>query len=416
MARAELPLGIPLSTDIEYRPDRARPYRARVRWVEGDPSRRLSRSESFLTLTEAEAWIARMEKSASRGVTPETATLSLAEYGDAVWDLAMRGLEAKTLVPYRAGWRLRVVPVLGHLTPQIITAGASDRMVLRWIAEEVGRSTVKNSLAALVRVMQQAVRDGLIDTNPARVVGWQQLYRQAEDEADDPRSLALKDWSSLQDLASALVDRSHGKYEGWGDVVEFAGCTAARIGEVSGVRLKDIDLDAWIWEVCRQTTPSPGGLVDKGTKGKRRRKVPIVPQIRPLILRRVDETDGDPMARLFTGPRGGRITTAILRDATHWDEVVVSLGYDYLRRHDLRHTGLTWMADAGIPMHLLRVIAGHGAITTTQRYLHSSPKTIQNAGVTLADYLAGNASFWPDTAPAAPAAEERSRGHLRLVQ
>ena len=68
----------------------------------------------------------------------------------------------------------------------------------------------------------------------------------------------------------------------------------------------------------------------------------------------------DPMARLFTGPRGDRITTVVLRDATHWDEVVTKLGYEHLRRHDLRHTGLTWMADAGVPVHVLRKIAGHG--------------------------------------------------------
>ena len=28
------------------------------------------------------------------------------------------------------------------------------------------------------------------------------------------------------------------------------------------------------------------------------------------------------------------------------------------------------MADAGVPVHVLRMIAGHGSITTTQRYLH----------------------------------------------
>jgi integrase len=55
---------------------------------------------------------------------------------------------------------------------------------------------------------------------------------------------------------------------------------------------------------------------------------------------------------------------------THWDEVVTALGYEHLRRHDLRHTGLTWMADAGVPVHVLRKIAGHGSLTTTQRYLH----------------------------------------------
>jgi hypothetical protein len=38
----------------------------------------------------------------------------------------------------------------------------------------------------------------------------------------------------------------------------------------------------------------------------------------------------------------------MLRDASDWDEVVARLGYEHLRRHSLRHTGLTWMADAGV--------------------------------------------------------------------
>ncbi|WP_245172984.1 tyrosine-type recombinase/integrase [Streptomyces achromogenes] len=37
-------------------------------------------------------------------------------------------------------------------------------------------------------------------------------------------------------------------------------------------------------------------------------------------------------------------------------------------RHDLRHTGLTRFADAGVPVHVLRRIAGHGPLTTTRRY------------------------------------------------
>ena len=42
----------------------------------------------------------------------------------------------------------------------------------------------------LVRVMEQAVRDGIIDRNPAKVTGWQREYQRAEDELDNPRSLA----------------------------------------------------------------------------------------------------------------------------------------------------------------------------------------------------------------------------------
>ncbi|MFI1577578.1 tyrosine-type recombinase/integrase [Embleya sp. NPDC020630] len=130
------------------------------------------------------------------------------------------------------------------------------------------------------------------------------------------------------------------------------------------MRIKDIDTTTWMWDLCRQTT-SPGGLVDKGTKGKRRRWVPIIPQVRPLVLHRIALAgpDPDPMTRLFTGPRGGRITTAILRDATHWGEVVAAPGYEFLVRHGLRHTGLTWMADAGVPVHVLRKVAGHGSLS-----------------------------------------------------
>ncbi|TVT48107.1 site-specific integrase [Amycolatopsis rhizosphaerae] len=385
--KLNLPLGVSLSADVEHRPDRKKPYRARVRWIDPVTRKRPSKSESFDTEDEANTWIDKLKKLAAQGIDPNTATMTLADYGEANRDLALRGLEAKTTDPYLAGWRKRVVPTLGHLPVTMITNGAVDRAVRAWIADEAGRSTIKNSLAILVRVMEQALRDGIIDRNPARITGWQQEYKRAEDELDDPRSLALPDWVSLTRLADALVAKSAGRYRGWGEVVLFAACTAARIGEVSGCRVKDIDTKTWIWTVRRQTTPSPGGLVDKGTKGKRAREVPLIEDIRELVLQRIAEVDRDPDARLFTGPRGGRITTAVLRDATSWDVVVAQLGYEHLRRHDLRHTGLTWMADAGVPVHHLRKIAGHGSLTTTQRYLHPDRQSVTDAGELLTKHL-----------------------------
>ncbi|KLO26474.1 integrase [Mycolicibacter heraklionensis] len=340
-----------------------------------------------------------MRQSAGRGIDPNTATTTLSEYGAANMTLALRGLQNKTTDPYLAGWRKRIVPSLGHLPVTMITNGAVDRAVHAWIADDCSRPTVKNSLSVLVRVMEQALRDGIIDRKPARISGWQREYKLAEDELDDPRSLALPDWPALMALADALVANSADQYQGWGDVVIFEACTAARIGEVSGCLVGDIDTENWIWTVCRQTTPSPGalkdgtttvsggGLVDKNTKGRRARQVPLIMSIRKLVQRRIDLVGGDPDARLFTGPRGGRITTATLRDATSWDEVVTKLGYEHLKRHGLRHTGLTWMADAGVPLHSLRKIAGHGSITTTQRYLHPDRQSVADAGELLTRHL-----------------------------
>ena len=119
--------------------------------------------------------------------------------------------------------------------------------------------------------------------------------------------------------------------------------------------------------------------------------MPLITEIRDLVGHRLDQAAG-PDARLFTGPRGGRISTAVLRDATRWDEVVTALGYEHLRRHDLRHTGLTWMADAGVPVHVLRKIAGHGSLTTTQRYLHRDRQSIDAAGTALSAHLSARRS------------------------
>ncbi|HUK69692.1 MAG TPA: site-specific integrase [Streptosporangiaceae bacterium] len=388
----QLPVSVSISADVEYRQERPEPYRARIRWVDPVTKRRKSKSASVSTPQAAREWIDAMMSAAEAGVNPETASMSLVSYGEAVMPLALRGLETKTLDPYLSGWRKRVIPALGHVPVRMVTNGVVDRVVHGWIADQCSRSTVKNSLAVLVRVMEQAVRDGIVDRNPARVVGWQREYRRAEDELDDPRSLALPDWHALAQLAAALVERSADHFAGWGDVVIFAACTAARIGEVSGVRCADIDRDAWTWGVWRQTTPGQGGLIDKGTKGKRARTVPLIEEVRPLVARRLDAVGHDPMGRLFTGPRGGRISTAVLRDATHWDEVVTQLGYEHLRRHDLRHTGLTWMADAGVPLHVLRKIAGHGSLATTQRYLHPDAQSITAAGAALSAHISAKRS------------------------
>ncbi|MBF6194173.1 site-specific integrase [Nocardia sp. CDC186] len=381
-----LPLGVELRADVEVR-QRAKPYRARVRWVDPATKKRPSVSEAFETREEADEWIERIRQAAARGVDPKMATATLADYGKVSLELALRGIEPKTRDPYLAGWRRRVLPTVGHLPVTMITAGVADRAVGAWIADGCSKSTVKNTLAVWGRVMDQAVRDELIDRNPVQVTGWQRQFAQVEDELEDPRALALPDWQTLTALADALVAASADNYRGWGEVVIFAACTATRIGEVSGCRVTDIDVDDWVWTLRRQTTPGPGGMQDKGTKGKRARKIPIIAELRPLVSRRIAAIGDKPEARLFVGPRGGRISTGVLRRATHWDDVVAALGYEHLRRHGLRHTGLTWFADAGVPVHRLQKIAGHRDPRITERYLHPDIKSLQDDGNLLSQHL-----------------------------
>ncbi|MFH9402026.1 tyrosine-type recombinase/integrase [Streptomyces sp. NPDC017638] len=67
--------------------------------------------------------------------------------------------------------------------------------------------------------------------------------------------------------------------------------------------------------------------------------------------------------------------------------MVIRLGYEHPRRHDLRHTGVTRFADAGVPVHVLRRITGHRSLMTTQRYLHPDVHKITAAGAALSAHL-----------------------------
>ncbi|MGH3574576.1 MAG: hypothetical protein ACRDUW_22600, partial [Pseudonocardiaceae bacterium] len=84
-------------------------------------------------------------------------------------------------------------------------------------------------------------------------------------------------------------------------------------------------------------TPPVGVALAADVEYRPDRRTPFRARVRwvdPATKRRQSRSEAfetaaagpDPTARLFTGPRGGRITTALLRDATHWDEVVTTLG------------------------------------------------------------------------------------------
>jgi len=106
--------------------------------------------------------------------------------------------------------------------------------------------------------------------------------------------------------------------------------------------------------------------------------VPIIEQLRPTLRRLVGgRAAGD---RLLTGPKGGVITTATLKDATGWDDLVERLGHGSLVRHGLRHTAMTWMADSGVSLYVLQRVAGHQDPAVTARYLHPDTKALPAAG------------------------------------
>lgn len=365
------PVGVKVSTDTEQR---SYGIRARARWTDPITKERVTRSEIVPDEAAAEAFFDRLRMSSVKGID---VSMTLLEFVTSIGQRWARGLDqSSTADNYGYGLRLRVLPALGHLPVYQITAGIIDRTIDEW-EKRYGASTIKNTIAPLTRVLDEAVRDGLLTTNPARNRAKRSLNRNAfrEQLAEDesPRAHAIPDLATLNRLAAACAQ----VHQSYSDFVMLAALLSARSSEVSGLRVGDAQLDTGIVVIRRQIYPGKGGLITKRTKNRKDRRVPILDPLRPVLERLT--AGKKPSDQLLVGPRGGVLTTATVRDATNWDQLVASLDLPSLTRHGLRHTGATWMADAGVPLHVLQEILGHASIETTRGYLHPDDRHLASA-------------------------------------
>jgi len=232
---------------------------------------------------------------------------TLRDYFDTVGTRWTRGIDpTPTYDPYVAGLRRRVLPTLGHLPVSLISAGLVNRAIDDW-EQHYGRSTVKNTVAALVLVLDEAVRDGIIVRNPAKDPARRRTVGRSpvDQEPTSPRDLALPDVATLERLVARVIEA--GGHPSYGDVVTILATTALRISEVSGLRVGDVDLDRGLLQVSRQTYPGRGGLVTKQTKGRRRRTVPVIEPLRPTLARltvgRVPRSGWSPVPAAGSSPR-----------------------------------------------------------------------------------------------------------------
>ena len=384
------PVGVGITTDVERRTDG---FRARVRWTDPSTKKRAARVSHVRTMEEVEEFFDQMRKATETGTD---STLTLAGYVTSIGDRWTRGLDpTSTGDLYASGLRMRVLPALGHIQVAKITAGMIDRTIDAW-ETKYSVSTIKNSIAPLVRVLDEAVRDDIIAVNPAKNRARRNLGKHVTQTAGGLRRYAIPDLETLQRLADAC-GQIHQSYS---DHVMLAALLAARGSEVSGLRVGDVDWTNRIVTIERQHYPGKGGLVIKQTKGRRGRAVPILDALEPILQRLT--ANKEPEAPLLRGPRGGVLTTATVRDATHWDDLVKDLGLANLTRHGLRHTGATWMADAGIPLHVLQGILGHQSIETTKGYLHSDHRHLAEAARQANQFLAASPPRREPTRPNTP--------------
>jgi integrase len=146
-----------------------------------------------------------------------------------------------------------------------------------------------------------------------------------------------------------------------------------RRGEVLGLQRGDIDLVNHTVSVERAyvVVSGAGPMIGppKTDEGKRKTGIPdnVLPVLRRHLHAHVGKHDN---AWLFTGDDGG---PAHPRTLSHvWNKARKSIGRTDLRFHDLRHTGLTLLAQSGASTREIMRRAGHKSEQAAIRYQHAT--------------------------------------------
>lgn len=305
--------------------------------------------------------------------------VTVAEFWEQYSALILSKVSAGTGRSYLAAWRARVEPRFG--SRDIRRLGTLDVEVA--FSEWSGAySTRVDALTVLSRICQVAVKAGSIAANPCSGV---ERSRRTTFEPSG-RALNLDEVRTLLDLLPPL-----GPYRRFVLALLYTGC---RFGEVAALRASDLDMDSGVLMVARTLSPGKGGRLEEGpTKGRKARAVPVVDPLRPVLLEAVDSASAG--GYLFTGARGGRLTSRNLSRALGWHDwrnqvKTYPPGEDPFHFHDLRHTAAVLFFLAGIPAPDVQAILGHSSLAVTQLYADTRRDAARRAAVAMSSYWAGS--------------------------
>lgn len=152
-------------------------------------------------------------------------------------------------------------------------------------------------------------------------------------------------------------------------LVELLYATGARVSEVCGLDLEDLDFH-------RNTIRVLG-------KGNKERMIPMgAPAVKALntyINNARTQLANDKSARaLFLGARGKRIDQRAVRTIVY--EALSALeGVERMGPHALRHSAATHLLEGGADLRTVQEILGHSSLATTQIYTHVSTDRLRQA-------------------------------------
>jgi integrase len=196
---------------------------------------------------------------------------------------------------------------LGYRALSGITAAHIEAAQRSWKSSKVSPTVVAGTLNCLAPLLRVAIKQGDLSVSPMSGV---ERARPGVERATPTLTV-----EEVDRLAAACDEVSRRD----GDYVRLAAFLGLRAGELTALRVGDVDLDTGVVTIRRAFS---AGEVQT-PKSRRVRQVPVVGGLGPILAR---ITEGrKPSEPVLLGPLGGRLYHSNFRTKVRWPELVERL-------------------------------------------------------------------------------------------
>ncbi len=353
------------------------------RWTSDDGKRH---SVHASTLEELRTKEKEVEQDQNDRIKPEARFVTVNEMFE-LWKQVKRGLKDNTFQNYKYMYNMFVAPQFGKKRISSLVKSDVKRFYNNLVeGKGMSVSTLDTVHNVLHQVLDMAVDDCYIRRNPADNV-LKELKQTHAMKADKRRALTKQE----QDLFLEYLMKTP-QYQHWYPVFAVMIGTGLRVGEVSGLRWCDIDLEKGMIDVnhtlvfYNHEINGFYGNIHSPKTANSNRKVPMLSFVKEAFLmeRQNQEKSGRHSTVTIDGysdfvfvnrfgqtQHQGTLNKAIQRITRDCNDEILSkepknpLLLPHFSCHTLRHTFATRMCEAGMNIKVIQEALGHSDVKTT---------------------------------------------------
>lgn len=270
-------------------------------------------------------------------------------------ELRRENASAHTIRNYSADLR----QLLAYFTPPGGEPPAPEQLdtlaVREWLGELYRRNlspvTIRRKLATIRSFFRFLVRDGLLATNRAKLVGTPKAPKLL------PRVMSAEQTNNLLDqVLEGKLKRAHLSRDV--AILELLYGCGLRVSELAGLNLEDLDLsERW--------------LRVRG-KGRKERQVPFPSKAAAALKGYLSERNTVPgETAVFANNRGRRLSDRGIRNIVKLYATLLA-GDASIHPHSFRHAFATHLLRDGADLRAIQELLGHARLSTTQKYTQVS--------------------------------------------